>query len=256
MLAKSVSILTVSLFALACSGTDAPGPPTAAQGDQRHFVPDSVSVSEHVGNNSVFAVTDFTLLQGSSGLEFYAAIRNAGEIVTCNTSFSIELRDQNDEVVAAGVSGLMAKRFYRFGENAGPVAGELAGCVAPGDVTKVAIQSLSLDPANAEVKSVVFSTNSWGNLDLVEIAGVSLTGVSAVTQANGVAYKGSLVNKLDTTLSNPTVAVYPVNAVGRPLGVAYGGSAVEVSPGGNWAFETSTVADPGVSFDAYPMGGP
>jgi hypothetical protein len=219
-------------------------------------VPESVSASQRVGNNSAFDVTAFSLLPGSDGLDLYAAVKNAGDGVACNTSFSLELRDADDQVVAAGVSGLMARRFYRFADDAGPPAGTIAGCLAPGDLSKVTVKGLSLDPPNADVRSVVYYTNSWSNLDLVAIAGVSLAGVSAVTRAGSVAYEGSLINGLDTTLSNPTVAVYPVNAVGRPLGVAYGGSAIELAPGGNWHFETNTVTDAGVGFDAYPMGGP
>lgn len=255
MLAKSASILALSLLVLGCSGSDSGGMPVA-QGDSRLFVPEGVSVAQRLGNNNAFEVTAFSLLPGTDGLDFYASVKNAGEGVLCGTSFSVDLQDEDAQVLAAGVSGLMAKRFYRFAEDAGPLAGSVAGCVAPGDVSKVAIKGLVVDPANAEVHGVVFYTNSWGNFSLVEIQGVSLTGVSAVKQASGVVYKGSLVNGLDTTVSSPTVAIYPVNAVGRPLGVAYGGSSTELSPGAHWDFETDTVADPGVGFDAYPMGGP
>ena len=249
MLAKFVSILAGSLLALACSGSD-------TQGDTRPFVPEGVSASQRVGNNSAFNVTALSLLPGTDGLDLYAALKNDGDAIACNTSFSVELRDSEDQVVAAGVNGLMSRRFYRFSEDAGPLAGTVAGCLAPGDLTKVAVKGLSLDPPGAVVRSVVYYTNSWSNLDLVAIEGVSLSGVSAVARTGGVAYEGSLVNGLDTVLENPTVAVYPVNAVGRPLGVAYGGRAIELAPGGNWDFETNPVTDAGVGFDAYPMGGP
>ncbi|HYQ02486.1 MAG TPA: hypothetical protein VER96_27630 [Polyangiaceae bacterium] len=255
MFAKSLALLVAS-FAVACSGSDQPGASPVAQGDSRLFVPENVGVSQHIGNNSSFNVTAFTLSPGSDGLDFYAAVKYAGTVVACNSSFTVELHDKDDEIVATSISGLMARRFYRFAASAGPLAGDVAGCVNPGDVTEVAIKGLSLDPPNAEVRSVIYQTTSWANLDLEAIAGVSLMSVSAVTQADGVAYKGSLVNGLSTTLSNPTVAVYPVNSVGRPLGVAYGGVTLELAPGASWDFETSTVGDPGVGFEAYPMGGP
>jgi len=254
MLVKSAFILT-ALLAVACSGRETASA-QAAQSDLRLFVPERVSASQRVGNNSAFDVTAFSLLEGTDGLDLYAAVKNAGDAIACNTSFSLELRDKDDQVVAAGVNGLMARRFYRFADDAGPLAGTVAGCLAPGDVTKVAVKGLSLDPPNADVQRVVYYTNSWSNLDLVAIEGVSLEGVSAVTKVNGVAYEGSLVNGLDTALDNPTVAVYPVSAVGRPLGVAYGASAIELAPGGTWHFETNTVTDSGAGFDAYPMGGP
>jgi hypothetical protein len=63
------------------------------------------------------------------------------------------------------------------------------------------------------------------------------------------------VNGLDQPLSNPTVAIYPLNDVGRPLGVAYGSATLDIAPGGTWNFETNTTSDAGVGFDAYPLGG-
>jgi len=252
MLAKFVTLL-VACGSLACSGRDEQ---SGATGDKSRFYPKGVTAAQRLGNNSVFTLSAFSLIPGRNGLDLFASLENAGDVVACNTSFSLELLDPDDQVVAAGVSGLAARRYYRFADDAGTLAGAIAGCLAPGDSTKVAVEGLTLDPPSAEVRRVVYQTNSWSNLDLVAIAGVSLSGVSAVKLASGIAYAGSLLNGLDTALEGPTVAVYPVNAVGRPLGVAYGGSSLSLSPGAKWDFETSTVEDPGVAFDAYPMGGP
>jgi len=216
------------------------------------FVPTGMHVTPRPGINSVFNVISLTLRATPSGAELFAAVRNDGDILACNASFSVELRDKDDQTLAAGISGLMARRFYRFTDGSGTIA----GCVAPGDVTMVAIVSLSLDSPMADVRSVVYQSNYWGNLDVVAIPGINLSDVQAVNRGDGVAYTGSLVNGLDKDLSGPTVAVFPLNALGRPLEVAYGGSSVVLAPGAAWDFETSTVGDAGEGFDAYPMGGP
>jgi hypothetical protein len=169
----------------------------------------------------------------------------------CNTSFSAELRDQDDQVLATNISGLMVRHFYQFNDGSGTIA----GCVPPGDVTMVVIPNLTPDPPTAEVHSVVYQSNYWGNLDVSPIAGVSLKDVQSVTRSVGVAYTGTLVNGLDMELASPTVAVLSLNSLGRPLNVAYGASTAVLAPGGTWDFETSTVEQSGVAFDAYPLGG-
>jgi len=224
----------------------------ADTGGSARFVPEGLEVSARPGLNSVFNVIALTLRPGSNGAELYAAVRNDGDVLACNASFSVELRGQDDQILGAGISGLMSRHFYRLTDGSDTVA----GCVAPGEVTKVAIQSLSLDASIADVQRAVYQSNYWANLGVAAIEGVSVTGVHAVTRSSGVAYTGTLVNGLDLPLSDPTVAVFPVNALGRPLGVAYGGSADVLAPCGTWDFETSPVGEAGVGYDAYPMGGP
>jgi hypothetical protein len=216
------------------------------------IVPQGLAVTPRPGINSVFNVFALTLRATANGAELYAAIRNDGDVLACNASFSVELRDKDDLTVGTGVSGLMSTHFYRFKDG----SNTLAGCVAGGDMTMVAIKGMALDTPIEAVVSAVYQSNYWGNLDLAPIDGVGLTGVQSVTRGSGVAYTGTLVNALDVELSNPTLAVFPRNAVGRPLDVAYGSSSVVLSPCGTWDFETSTVSEAGVGFDGYAMGGP
>ena len=53
-------------------------------------------------------------------------------------------------------------------------------------------------------------------------------------------------------MSAPTVTIFPVNRVGRPLGAATASSTIDIPPGGSWSFETSPVDDLGVDYVAYP----
>jgi hypothetical protein len=268
MLAKSLLTLAAS-FVVACSDGERPGAAHCGPGgprisgvanaaglagspsDDSPIVPAGLAVTARPGINSVFNVTALSLRPMADGVDLYAAVRNDGEIVACNASFSVELRDKGDQNVGVGISGLMASRFYRFKDGREGIL----GCVAPGDVTMVAIKSLSLDTPIETVENVVYQSNYWGNLELEAIDGISLASVTAVTRSPGVAYAGTLVNGLEVELSNPTVAVFSLNAVGRPLAVAYGRSTVVLPACGTWDFETGPINDAGVSFAAYPMGG-
>ena len=248
MLAKSLVALVplAALLLVACSDDAPPSAPL--------IVPEGIEVSAHVGNNSVFSAKALTIREGSDGPELYAAVRNDGDTAGCNAAFSVTLYDKDEQQLGTGVSGLMLRRFYRYVSMDGTE--QVVGCVLPGDITMVAIRSLSMDAPIEAVRRVEYSSQYWTLPDLVPIAGVSVSEVKAVNRSGGVAYTGALVNGLDMPLSNPTVAVYPLSSVGRPLGVAYGAAALDVAPGSSWNFETSTVSPAGASFDAYPMGGP
>jgi hypothetical protein len=264
MLGKSLLTLA-ALFVVACSEPNetqcAPAGPAVcgagglggSTGDASLIVPTGLAVTPRPGINSVFNVIALTLRPVQSGAELFAAVRNDGDAVACNASFSVDLHDKDDLVVGTGISGLMARRFYRFSDGSEGVL----GCVPPGEVTMVAIKSLPLDVPFEAVEDVVYQSNYWGwqDAEVVAIDGVSLRGVKAVTQGPGVAYAGTLVNGLDVELVGPSVAVFPLNAVGRPLGVVNRGASVALPPHGTWQFETSPISEAGVSFDAYPMGG-
>ena len=49
-------------------------------------------------------------------------------------------------------------------------------------------------------------------------------------------------------------AFFPVNRVGRPLGMVMSNATTDLPPGGSFTFETSPVDDPGVGYEAYPSG--
>lgn len=223
----------------------------APTGESAVVFPQHVNATAQPGSNSSFSLLALTLRQGSPFAELYAAVKNTGAVVACNPSFSVELRDASGRVVAAGISGVNVSRFYRLNDGSRTVA----GCVPPGEQSMVAIRDLSLDCPIEEVRDVIYRSSDWF-LDAAPIAGVHLAGVESVTRSNGIAYTGALVNDLDIDLAHPTVAVFPTNSVGRPLGVAYGASSQALPPGGTWRFETSTSSDNGIGYRAYPMGGP
>lgn len=223
---------------------------TGGSRDNALIVPEGLAVSAHLGNNSVFSVSALTLQMTPSGARLYAAVRNDGDTPGCNVAFSVLLYDDHEQTVGAGVGGLMTASFFRRAD------GSIAGCVVPGDLTMVAISSLDLDPTPLEaVRSVVYSSQYWSLPDAVPIPGVSLRRVEPVSRDGRVAYTGALLNELEQPITDPTVAVYPFNSVGRPLGVAYGRAMLDLAPGRSWEFETEAVSEVGVGFAAFPMGG-
>jgi hypothetical protein len=217
-------------------------------GDDALIVPEGLSVTALAGGNGVLEVIAFTLRQGPSGTEAFAALRNVGDVPACSAAVSIELFDKTEQSLAAGIGGLLTQRFYRLKDG----SGSIAACVAPGDVTMAAVADLPSDLVIEDVGYVVYRC-SYFALDVVPIAGLTISQLKSVTDNAGTAYTGTLINGLDVAVNNPSVTVFPVNRVGRPLGVATGSGTLEIPPGGSWAFETDRAA-PGVDSFAYPAG--
>jgi hypothetical protein len=88
------------------------------------------------------------------------------------------------------------------------------------------------------------------DLLLVDMLGV--TQLERFATESGSAYTGTLENRLDLTLVMPRVTVFPLNAVGRPLGMATSSSTLDIVPGDSWSFETTAVSDPGADQAVYP----
>jgi hypothetical protein len=250
MVAKYSLILTAPLFALACSDDEAGANATRSAEDDALIAPASLNVTARAGGCGVLDLVALTLQRGADNGELYAALRNNGVSPACSPSFSFEAFDADGQPVATGLGGLLVKRFYRLTDGSQTVA----GCVGPGDVAMVAITDLPAELELEDVDEVVYGCNFW-MLDVSPIDGISIGDVKVVTRGRSTAYAGALFNGLDVTLSSPSVAVFPVNSVGRPLGVAFSNGVVDVPPGGSWEFETNTVNEAGVDSAAYPAHG-
>jgi hypothetical protein len=254
-LAKRFLISAAALLTLACSsdgeehGAAGTGSVTADAGDDALIVPEGLAVSALPGGNGVLELFALTLRNGPRNSELYAALRNAGDIPACSAAVSVELFDASENSLAAGIGGLLTQHFYRLTDG----SDALAACVGPGDVTMAAITDLPSDLELEDVETVIYRCPYFA-LDVVPIAGLTISQVKRVTDGSGTAYTGTLVNGLDVAVGNPSVTVFPVNRVGRPLDAATGRSTTEIPPGGRWAFATDTVSAPGVEQYAYPAG--
>jgi hypothetical protein len=235
------AIIAVAAFgALACS---------SGEEDDALIVPQGLSVTALAGGNGVLDVIALTLRKGPSSTELYAAVRNQGDIPACSAALSIELFDKNEQSLAAGIGGLLTQHFYRLTDGSNTIA----ACVGPGDVTMTAVRDLPSDIAIEDVGHVVYRCPYFA-LDVALIDGLTVDRVQTLSVHAGTAYAGTLANGLDVAVSDPSVSVFPVNRVGRPLGVATSKGMLEIPPGGEWQFETNSVDAAGTDYFAYPAG--
>jgi hypothetical protein len=231
----------VALLALTWAGCDAAG------GDAVRIAPEGLTVRALAGGNGVLEVIGLTLRQGSSNAEVYAALKNVGDVPACDAAFSIELFDDGEQPLGAGISGLRVSHFYRLKDD----AQQIVSCVGPGHVAMAALTELPADIAIDDVGFIVYRCPYFA-LDVEPIEGLTIRDVKSVTSSAGTVYTGTLVNGFDRTVRRPAVTVFPVNRVSRPLGFATRDSDVEVPPGESWKFETAAVDAPGESWSAYP----
>jgi hypothetical protein len=181
--------------------------------------------------------------------EVYAAIRNSGDHPACAAGFSIELCDKAEQSLAAGIGGLLTQQLYRLTDGSNIIA----ACIGPGELTMAAVTDLTSDVAVDAVGTVIYRCPYFA-LDVVPIAGLALYDVKRATTRGNTLYTGTLVNALDVAVRNPSVTVFSVNRVGRPLNVASGSDTIEIPPGHAWVFTTSAVSDPGDDYIALPAG--
>jgi hypothetical protein len=212
------------------------------------IVPAGLAVTALSGGNGVLDMIALTLRKGSSGTEIYAALRNDdASIKACDPGLSVELYDKSDQPIGTWIGGLNTTHLYEV-----PDSGMVASCVGPGEVTMAALTGLPADLVIDDVGTVVYRC-PYFVLDVVPVDGVAVGQLATVASDGGTAFAGTLVNDFDAAVISPSVTVFPVNTVGRPLGVAStGGDAGEIAAGGTWPFQTGTVDVPVVGYVAYP----
>jgi hypothetical protein len=242
MLDERLPVTAAMLCLLACSSGD-------DSGDDALIVPEGVSVTALAGGSGVLEVSALTLLEGSNGPELYAAVRNGGEVPACSAALSVELFDDRDQSLAAGIGGLLSERFYRLTDGSGTIA----ACIGPSDVSMAAVTDLPSDLVIAEVATVVYRTPYFA-LEVEPIAGLTVLEVASQAASDGTVYTGTLENELDVPVRAPSVTVYPLTRAGRPLGVAIGSGMAELAPGERWVFETDAVRAAGPDYAAFPAG--
>lgn len=243
---SSLFAALVALVAAGCSESQKSPP----QGDGELIVPTGLAVAPRTNGNGVLALEAATLQKGPDGGELFAAIKNVGDTPACSPALSIEMFDASDQSLGVGLAGLLVNHFYQLASDASTTA----ACLGPGDVGMAAVTDLGSELEPEAVARVEYWFNYW-NLEVVPIDGISITAVVRAPESAGVAYTGTLHNGFETPLDNPSVAIFPLNRVGRPLGVARSHGSETVAPGGTWDFETNTVTDAGVNQAAYSAGG-
>ena len=218
-----------------------------ALGDDRLFVPEDLPNTPQEGEVGVtLTLVASTLVQGAAGPELYAAVRNDGSAPSCNAGMVTDFIDKAGQTVTSVGTALLSKQLYRLDPNT------LVSCIDPGQIAMAASTSLPAEVVIAELGSLKHHFPTFGLDGIVPVAGFIVSQVETVAKGAGSAYTGTLTNGMDVTVTAPSVTIFPVNRVGRPLGAATSSAPIDIPPGGSWSFETSTVNDLGVDYAAYP----
>jgi len=221
--------------------------------DEAHFIPQHVPNTLRVGGIGEVWLTLYasTLVDGPNGVEYYTAVRNDGEIPVCLGSVTTYFVDVTDTLVASWSAGLYLRNYYRRDQG----TGNYTLCIAPGDIAMTA-STMDLPPEIVidELWYLMHEFPGFLFYDIVPVEPLlTVTDVVVVPNGDGGGhYTGTFTNRSDTTLDVASVSIFPVNRVGRPLGMATSRTEVEVPPGGSVAFETSMVADLGNGFVTAP----
>jgi hypothetical protein len=255
MLSKLPTALRALVFLLpvACSekqsggsGNAPNGGAAGASGDDRLFVPEDLPHAELNGEGGLTLIA-LTLIDGETGPELYAAVRNDGTTPACEAGLLTDFYDKSDALVVSTSGVLSSGRLYQFDDGSGVVI----SCVPPGDIAMTASTELPDTVVIDDLGRLQYTLPAFVVDGIVPIEGLGVTGVETVVRGTASAYTGTLTNGLDVTVQEPKVTIFPVNRVGRPLGAATSGGTADVPAGGTWAFETSTVAELGTSYAAF-----
>jgi len=215
--------------------------------DEAWVWPASISVMGLPGGHGILEMFAVTIRKGATHTEMYAALKNVGDRPVCDAALTIELYDKDGQSVAAGIGGLLTQHLYRI--TGGDGLGNVAACVGPGEVTMASMLDLPLSLVLEDLGFAVYR-NPYFGIEVEQIGSLTVSHVVAATSAVGTSYAGRLVNELDVTVENPSVVIFPVNGVGRPLGMVTGTGAVELPPAASFSFETSADVA-GVGYAAY-----
>lgn len=196
------------------------------------------------GELSLFAST---LLRGQNGFELYAAVRNEGPTPLCGAGILLEFYDHADQLIGTA-SGSVSGKLYQFVDGSVTIY-----CVDSGESAMAWSTAL---PAELALDQLAYITHRFPAfaVDVKPLPSLTVTQVGAFMTDTGVAFKGNAVNHGDVPLSQPHVAVFPLNGVGRPLGMVTSTAMVEIPPQGTWSFETSALTSNGTATFAFATG--
>jgi hypothetical protein len=154
--------------------------------------------------------------------------------------------DDADQLVTTAGAGLLSGRLYRLDDTT------VLTCIDPGQIAMAAATNLPEDLVIEDLAYLRHRLPTFMVGGITPLAPFIVSDVEILATGTGTVYRGTLTNPLEVTATTPKVTIFPVNRVGRPLGVATSSGAGDIPPGGSWSFETSAVNDPGTGYVAYP----
>ena len=219
------------------------GPATA-------FVPDVPE--EYVGKILApgMEVVAHTARVTGTAKDWLMAVKNTGTSHLCAIDVSFSFLDATGTKLGGATIVPLDIPLER-GSNG---KGGLTSCLAPG---KIGMLKDTLALQNVDVSKIAKVTHEFGALiltDAVPTEDIKVTDVMAVASgATGKVFNGTLKNDGMKAVKNPSIAVYGVNAAGRPLFSSEGIELVTIPAAGSWMFKTTEKFDePYGDYAAFP----
>jgi len=214
-------------------------------GDDLFFVPDLPNTNLDGDRAGGLKLVAFTLVREAKGTSLYAAVKNGGDTPVCEAGMTTYFVDKTDQIVTSAGSVLQSKQFYRLDD------GVIIRCIAPGQIAMSAATDLPSDIVIEKLGYLQHRFPAFMIDGIVPIEGLDVSEVQTIARGDNKRYAGKLINRFDKTVTDPSLAIFPMNRVGRPLGVATSKTTTELPPGSSWSFESTDVADLGVGYVAY-----
>jgi hypothetical protein len=214
-------------------------------GDDLLFVPDLPNTNLDGDRAGGLKLVAFTLVRETKGQSLYAAVKNEGDTPVCEAGMTTYFIDKTDQVVTSAGSVLQSTQFYRLND------GVIVRCIAPGQIAMSAATDL---PSDIVIENLGYLQHRFPAFmidGIVSVEAFDVSEVQSIAGGDGKRYTGKLVNRFDKTVTDPSLSIFPMNRVGRPLGVATSKTTTELPPGSSWIFESTDVADFGVGYVAY-----
>jgi hypothetical protein len=239
------AIVAITLMLLlACSGTASNQP----VGDDRFFVPEGLPNTLEMGQVGVtLTLVASTLVEGATSAELYVAVRNDGNAPTCNAAIITNFIANDGQIVTTVGATLQGKQLYQL-----PSSTAVLNCIDPGEIVMGASLNLPAEVVIGELSALTHRFPTFGLVGIIPLGSFTVSQVQVVAKGAASAYQGVFTNALNLNATAPSVTIYPVNRVGRPLGAVSSSTTIALPPGGSWSFETTTMNDLGVEYAAYP----
>ena len=194
-------------------------------------------------------VVAHTAREGVLGAEWLMAVKNTGTQYLCAIDVKFSFLDAGGAELGKGSRLLDVEVVRGCNGTCG-----FTNCLGPG---KVGMLSDTLALSDVDVTKIAKVTHSFGALILTDAAATTDIKVTNVMKTEGEfggnVFSGAVENDAAEGVKNPSVNIYGLNAVGRPLFVSKAIELTTIAAGGSWPFKTSPKFEEAyASYAAYP----
>lgn len=208
--------------------------------DRRLFVPDIPLTYSGMLTDTGIELLAWTIREDPvlGDHDFLLAVRNTYGSPLCSLTVDVIFRDSAGTEV--GDAGTLVEGPPHRGVSG--TGGLVSGCMSDGHVGMMAAPLYLRSGRRAD--EIASGTYTVGAINLVDAVPTTDITVSGLTTAPGTFrgqhFVGAVENRSrSSTFRNPSVSIFGLNAVGRPLFESGDIDLLTISPGGAWSFSTS-----------------